>query len=206
MFLTMVISVVTFCIYSERQKMRNEQMQYNSLKEYTSQIEAMYKSVRAFKHDYVNILTSISGYLEAKDYDKLEVYFNDSVFKESGRLLRDNFKLNQLSNIKDMGFKGLASSKLIYAHEMGIDVEIDILHEIDNFYINIFDLNRIMGIYFDNAIEAAMACKQRKEIKFNIIKETKSVVVILKNTFNQENIALGRLNEYGYSTKGKEED
>lgn len=58
-------------------------------------------------------------------------------FKESGRLLRDNFKLNQLSNIKDMGFKGLASSKLIYAHEMGIDVEIDILHEIDNFYINI---------------------------------------------------------------------
>ena len=29
-----------------------------------------------------------------------------------------------------MGFKGLASSKLIYAHEMGIDVEIDILHEI----------------------------------------------------------------------------
>lgn len=60
--------------------MRNEQMQYNSLKEYTSQIEAMYKSVRAFKHDYVNILTSISGYLEAKDYDKLEVYFNDSVF------------------------------------------------------------------------------------------------------------------------------
>ena len=88
-----------------------------------------------------------------------------------------------------MGFKGLASSKLIYAHEMGIDVEIDILHEIDNFYINIFDLNRIMGIYFDNAIEAAMACKQRKEIKFNIIKETKSVVVILKNTFNQENIA-----------------
>ena len=132
MFLTMVISVVTFCIYSERQKMRNEQMQYNSLKEYTSQIEALYKSVRAFKHDYVNILTSISGYLEAKDYDKLEVYFNDSVFKESGRLLRDNFKLNQLSNIKDMGFKGLASSKLIYAHEMGIDVEIDILHEIDN--------------------------------------------------------------------------
>ena len=203
MFLTMVISVVTFCIYSERQKMRNEQMQYNSLKEYTSQIEAMYKSVRAFKHDYVNILTSISGYLEAKDYDKLEVYFNDSVFKESGRLLRDNFKLNQLSNIKDMGFKGLASSKLIYAHEMGIDVEIDILHEIDNFYINIFDLNRIMGIYFDNAIEAAMACKQRKEIKFNIIKEAKSVVVILKNTFNQENIALGRLNEYGYSTKGE---
>lgn len=84
----------------------------------------MYKSVRAFKHDYVNILTSISGYLEAKDYDKLEVYFNDSVFKESGRLLRDNFKLNQLSNIKDMGFKGLASSKLIYAHEMGIDVEL----------------------------------------------------------------------------------
>ena len=151
----------------------------------------------------VNILTSISGYLEAKDYDKLEVYFNDSVFKESGRLLRDNFKLNQLSNIKDMGFKGLASSKLIYAHEMGIDVEIDILYEIDNFYINIFDLNRIMGIYFDNAIEAAMACKQRKEIKFNIIKETKSVVVILKNTFNQENIALGRLNEYGYSTKGE---
>ena len=35
---------------------------YHRLQEYTNQIENMYSSLRSFKHDYSNILLSMSGY------------------------------------------------------------------------------------------------------------------------------------------------
>ncbi len=203
MFLTLIISIVIFKVFADRQKMRREKEQYENLKEYTTQIETMYQSIRAFKHDYVNILTSIAGYLEAEKYEELNTYFNDNILKESRKLTQDDFKLNMLSNIKEPGLKGLISSKLIYAHEIGIKVVIDILDEVEEFYINIFDLNRIMGIFLDNAIEAANECKENKEIRFNVIKEEKEVVITLMNTFEVDEVDINNIEKNGYSTKGE---
>lgn len=203
MFLTLLISIIIFKVFANRQKMRMEKEQYENLKEYTTQIETMYQSIRAFKHDYVNILTSIAGYLEAEKYEELNTYFNDNILKESRKLTQDDFKLNMLSNIKEPGLKGLISSKLIYAHEIGIKVVIDILDEVEEFYINIFDLNRIMGIFLDNAIEAAGECKDNKEIRFNVIKEEKAVVITLMNTFEVDEVDINNIEKNGYSTKGE---
>ena len=203
MFLTLLISIIIFKVFANRQRIRREKEQYENLKEYTTQIETMYQSIRAFKHDYVNILTSIAGYLEAEKYEELNTYFNDNILKESRKLTQDDFKLNMLSNIKEPGLKGLISSKLIYAHEIGIKVVIDILDEVEEFYINIFDLNRIMGIFLDNAIEAANECKENKEIRFNVIKEEKAVVITLMNTFEVDEVDINNIEKNGYSTKGE---
>ncbi len=40
------------------------------LQNYTSNLESMYNGLRSFKHDYVNILLSISGYIENGDMDE----------------------------------------------------------------------------------------------------------------------------------------
>ena len=133
----------------------------------------------------------------------MNTYFNDNILKESRKLTQDDFKLNMLSNIKEPGLKGLISSKLIYAHEIGIKVVIDILDEVEEFYINIFDLNRIMGIFLDNAIEAANECKENKEIRFNVIKEEKAVVITLMNTFEVDEVDINIIEKNGYSTKGE---
>lgn len=45
---------------------------YNRLQEYTNQVENMYSSLRSFKHDYNNIMLSISGYIESEDMDGLK--------------------------------------------------------------------------------------------------------------------------------------
>lgn len=201
--LTVIISLITFKVYNTRQNIIYEKEQYERLKEYTSQIEVMYQSIREFKHDYVNVLNSISGYLEEERYDELKKYFYESILKESKSIISDEFKLNQLTNIKDLGLKGLISSKLIYAHELGIKIVIDILDEIDTFYINSIDLNRIIGIYLDNAIEAALECKDDKEVFFNVVKEENSVAICIMNTFEDKHIPLSKLEQNGFSTKGE---
>lgn len=203
LLLSIVISLIAFKVYNTRESMRREKEQYESLKEYTNQIEIMYQSIRGFKHDYVNILNSISGYLEDEKYDELKNYFYENIMKESKNIIRDDFKLNQLSNIKDLALKGLMSSKLIYAHELGIEIVIDIMDEINTFYINSMDLSRIIGIYFDNAIEAALEFQGKKQIRFNVVKEENSVALCLMNTFVDKQIPLSKLEKNGFSTKGE---
>lgn len=202
LLLSIVISLIAFKVYNTRESMRREKEQYESLKEYTNQIEIMYQSIRGFKHDYVNILNSISGYLEDEKYDELKNYFYENIMKESKNIIRDDFKLNQLSNIKDLALKGLMSSKLIYAHELGIEIVIDIMDDINTFYINSMDLSRIIGIYFDNAIEAALEFQGKKQIRFNVVKEENSVALCLMNTFVDKQIPLSKLEKNGFSTKG----
>lgn len=202
MILALAISLIVFKVHHEREKMENEKQQFESLQEYTSQIESMYTNLRSFKHDYVNILATLSGYLEAKDYDGMERYFNENILPESHKMTKDNYRLNQLSNIKEKALKGLLSSKLIYAHEIGIDVYIDIMEEIENISMNIMDLTRIMGIYLDNAIEAARESAE-KEIRFNVVKEEHSVTLVLMNTFQNKEMIFGKIEQNGYSTKGE---
>lgn len=198
-----VISFVIYKFAKEKAQIALEKKRQEELQEYTKQIERMYNNLRSFKHDYVNVLMALSGYMEEKDYVGMEKYFIEHILPTNQRLNSENFRLSQLSNIKESALKGLVSSKLIYAHEMGVDIYIDIMEPIDRFPMNLLDLTRVLGIYLDNAIEASMDC-DRKEIKFNIINEEKSITIILMNTFVDKGIRLERIGTRSYSTKGKE--
>ena len=61
----------------------------------------------------------------------------------------------------------------------------------------------MLGIYLDNAIDAALEC-DRKEIKFNIVNEEKAITIILMNTFVDKGIQLERIGTRSYSTKGED--
>lgn len=199
--LAVLISTIVLRVVREQQEMENERKQQERLQEYTSQIENMYSSLRSFKHDYVNILVALSGYIEGEDYVGLKQYFNENILPTNQGINRGSFHLEKLSNIKQKALKGLISSKLVYAHELGIDVFIDIMEEIQEIPMNLMDLTRIIGIYLDNSIEAANEC-EKKEIKLNMVREEESIVIIIMNTFIPKGVPIGKLEEESFSTKG----
>lgn len=57
-----------------------KQKALQDLQDYTSNLEVMYNGLRSFKHDYINILLSISGYIENGDVDELKNYFDNKIF------------------------------------------------------------------------------------------------------------------------------
>ena len=62
-------------------------IQLSHLKNYNKQIENLYQSVRSFRHDYANILTTLKLGIEQNDIAIVkEVY--DSVFKDSDKHLK----------------------------------------------------------------------------------------------------------------------
>lgn len=154
--------------YLEKIQTEEKQKALQDLQDYTQNLEVMYNGIRSFKHDYVNILFSVSGYIENGDMDELKEFFNNKILPTKNLIDQGDYKLNQLSNIGVLEIKSLLSAKMIYAHESGIDVAIDIPDRVDGFPIDTIDLARLLGIFLDNAIEAALETEQPR-IGLNII-------------------------------------
>ena len=186
--------------YLERIQTEAKQKAMQDLQDYTRNLEAMYNSLRSFKHDYVNILLYLSGYIEDGDMDRLKDFFESKIFPTKNLITGEDYKLNQLSNISVLEIKSLLSAKMIYAHESGIDVTIDIPDKVESFLIDTVDLARILGIFLDNAIEATLKTEQ-PQIGLNIIQNKTGVSIIISNRFLDNGVMLHKLKQKGFSTK-----
>ena len=186
--------------YLERIQTEAKQKAMQDLQDYTRNLEAMYNSLRSFKHDYVNILLSLAGYIEDGDMDRLKDFFESKIFPTKNLITGEDYKLNQLSNISVLEIKSLLSAKMIYAHESGIDITIDIPDKVESFLIDTVDLARILGIFLDNAIEATLETEQ-PQIGLNIIQNKTGVSIIISNRFRDNGLMLHKLKQKGFSTK-----
>ena len=186
--------------YLEQIQTEAKQKAMQDLQDYTRNLEAMYNSLRSFKHDYVNILLSLSGYIEDGDMDRLKDFFESKIFPTKNLITGGDYKLNQFSNIGVLEIKSLLSAKMIYAHESGIDITIDIPDKVESFLIDTVDLARILGIFLDNAVEATLETEQ-PQIGLNIIQNKTGVSIIISNRFLDNGVMLHKLKQKGFSTK-----
>ena len=186
--------------YLEQVQTEAKQKAMQDLQDYTRNLEAMYNSLRSFKHDYVNILLSLSGYIEDGDMDRLKDFFESKIFPTKNLITGGDYKLNQFSNIGVLEIKSLLSAKMIYAHESGIDITIDIPDKVESFLIDTVDLARILGIFLDNAMEATLETEQ-PQIGLNIIQNKTGVSIIISNRFRDNGLMLHKLKQKGFSTK-----
>ena len=177
-----------------------KQKALRDLQDYTHNLEVMYNGLRSFKHDYVNILLSLSGYIENRDVDELRKFFETKIFPTKNLIDQGDFKLNQLGNIGVLEIKSLLSAKMIYAHESGIDVTIDIPDKVNSLLMDTVDLARILGIFLDNAIEATLETEQ-PQIGLNILQNQNGVSIIISNRFRDNGVVLHKLKQKGFSTK-----
>ena len=168
--------------HMEKVDIEMRQDSYNRLQEYTNQIENMYSSLRSFKHDYSNIMLSMSGYIEANDMEGLRDYFDKEILPLSKNITKNTAHINQLINIKTTELKSIISSKLLYAIELNINVGIEVTDEVTSIPMDTLDLCRVIGIFLDNAIEATLETDQ-PTIRFALINLDTEYIFIISNTF-----------------------
>ncbi len=173
-----------------------------SLKEYTANLEQVYNSLRSFKHDYVNIMASISSYLDEKHYDDLYEYFHSNIVPLQKELMQNTDTLNNLMHIKQLEVKSLLSYKMIYAIEKNIQVVIDIPDDIEHVNMKPVDFVRVLGIYLDNAIEAALETAAPK-VNLHFANMDTYIVLIISNSFVDKNLPISKMCELYATTKGE---
>ncbi|MFW2491749.1 sensor histidine kinase [Clostridium chromiireducens] len=200
-FSTIVMTYIVAMNFKKEIEFKNKKMEFDNLQEYTSNLESMYNDMRKFRHDYINILSSMTGYFENKDLDGLEEFFNKKILNLSESISKKDYKLDKLQNIKVTEIKGLLSSKVIRAQELGIDVFIDIMEPVEFINMDVIDLCKSIGILLDNAIEAALLCID-PSLKIGIINKKNSIVILIMNSCLKENPPIYKMFQKGFSTKG----
>lgn len=199
------ISVYVFMIGFFVQKSNNNKLtnKYDQLIDYSKTYEQELVKRSKKQHEYKNQLVIIKSMIEDNDADVID-YING--------ILHDNDKnkdtkwLTRLTNIPLGGLKGLRYYKINEMISKGIDVNLEVAESLNkkslwkNYSENSHDISKIIGVYIDNAIEAA-SLSTSKEVEIQFYLENNNIVLCLGNTF-VGNIDLSKIDAEGYSTKG----
>ena len=186
----------------EREIRAQKDNQLQALSDYSHHVEALYNELRSFRHDYINVLTSLRLGLAQQDLDAIQQIY-DTVLKDSAKYLNDDkFDLAKLSRLEDNAVKSVLSAKLLEAQNKGISISVEIEDAIHDFKIELLDFIRILSILLDNAIEGSLT-SPRPRIAIALIQDEDVLVLIVENSTGQEKLLTDPLFEPGYSSKGE---
>ncbi len=199
--LTFIMIAAIVKEYETNAQIMLKQNSYDNLQEYMSQIEELYQNIRAFRHDYSNIMASMAVYINDNDMEGLKEYYDKQIMPINRLLNKEKDVVARLLNLNIIELKGLISVKINYALEMKIKVDLEIADRIEKINIKNIDLVRIMGILLDNAIEACQEC-EAPYINLSIIKMDNGAAIIIRNTYRKKAIEYSKLGKPGITTKG----
>lgn len=246
--ITILILVAVIKTMIEESETKAKLLHYKNLQEYTDKLEVLYSDMRTFRHDYLNILSTMSDYINNHDIEHLEHYYNEQVLPFNSTMKDTDHKLNSLIHIKLVELKSLLSLKILSSYNKNLNVTVEIFEDIDQVSMYTLDLSRLLGIYLDNAIEAAeetedkilniaiikiddenpnadiknekntdKTLSQKKEEKEHLLKllhlkskpkqayeyeNRNRVIFIIQNSCLAESVPFGKINAFGYSSKG----
>ncbi|WP_342757490.1 GHKL domain-containing protein [Kineothrix sedimenti] len=165
----------------KNQELEFIKQQKQSLEEYVKKIEDLYQDTRIFKHDYINILSTMQYYIDDDDIDNLKVFFRSKILPSSEALTNKESIIGKLSNIKVLELKSILYAKLISAMNQKLNITLEIQEEISSISMDTLDLSTVIGAFMDNAIEAAKVSEEKKLLILLIYSE-ESVTIVISNS------------------------
>lgn len=170
-----------------------------SAEEYNHSLQVLHDSVRSFKHDFDNMVTTIGGYIKTNDMKGLETYYTELV--DDCQRVNNLYILNP-EVVNNDGIYNLLTKKYHEADSKDIKVNITFLLDLNNLHMKIYEFARILGILLDNAIEASSECEE-KIINLTFRNDTKNHIelIIVENTYYDKTVDTEKIFEKGISGK-----
>ena len=196
--------IFSLYIYNSSKKIRQDKLslqQIKDLKTYTQQLESSQRSLRKFKHDYQNMLLSLK--LSAKKSHDKELI--DKLAEYSSKTLEDKvlWQFNDVDNVKDELLKSLFISKLNRIFQNNIQYSFEcriVIENLSNKY-NSFDIVRILGIVYDNAIEESLEFGDEAKIDTMIYQENGELEIEIRNRYRDTDLTIQDIKKSGFTTK-----
>lgn len=208
----MLVIQIIFSVFIYRatlkiQKDKLTRQQQKILISYMNSLENTQKTLRKFKHDYQNMLNSLE--LSASDdtshalLKKLEHYSKTKFNKEV------LWRFNDVNNVSDPLLKSIVITKLNKVFQQGYTYHFECTQKITQLpNIDTFDLVRIIGIAYDNAIEESQLVakkyhdNKRAEIDSMLYQsEPGEIEFVVRNRIANNQISKNDLTTANFTTK-----
>lgn len=177
------------------------EQELHSLSVYSKQIEGLYEELRAFRHDYANILASLKEGIDQDDMSMVRNIYN-AVLEDSGKFIQHSrFNIGRLTNIDNDAIKSLLSAKFLEAESHHIEVELEVKDKIGAPDIPLLDYVRLVSILCENAIEAAIEA-EKPAMVIACFYQGDDYLLIIDNTTKEERVPVELIYQKNYSSKG----
>ena len=202
-FFNFICLLIYYCLsfYSlaKLMKLAVTTQKLESAKEYNKTLHILHDSVRGFKHDFDNIVTTIGDYIKTNDMKGLEKYY--SQLEEDCEKVNNLYILNP-DIINNPGIYNLLTTKYSEATEKGIKVNLTFLLDLKNLHMKIYEFARMLGILLDNAIDAASEADEKVlNIVFRKDSRNNRNIVLIENTYKDKNINIDEIFNKGVTGK-----
>lgn len=175
--------------------------EHENLENYVENLEKMLEEMRAFRHDYKNMLATMAGYIHENQMEDLRLFFYEKMQFPLAESEKQIEAWKCLNKIQPMDLKGFLYEKLLLILTKNISVQIKVSERINGEYQFMDDLIRILGIFIDNAIEEA---EKRTGGIINITITNTEIGILFCVANNYEVTPnLSFMGRKGYSTKGE---
>ncbi|MEC1771138.1 sensor histidine kinase [Schinkia azotoformans] len=206
LYLSLIILLFSLLLRTTKKEyiVKQKEILQQHFSEYTKALAKVNEDMQKFRHDYMNILLSIRGYLDEKNIDGLTDYFYTNIIPTEQRTLFRNKMFGVLEKIEVLDIKSIIASKMIQAERGNIEVNLEIPQQISQINIDPIDLTRVLGIYLDNAIEASESIKNPCINMAFFLNMEEGIIIIIENKCNPNNLHLDKLFNQPFSTKGEQ--
>ncbi len=195
-----IFTVITIIFIQSKNKYRTLSDEYDNLFNYVQNFEEWIEKEQLNRHEYKNQLAVLRSIAKDK-----------KVINKIDEILEDNINIegevvSQLKDLPKGGLKGLIYYKVALAQKKKIKLIVDISLKSKSYLqklceSQIKDICKLIGIYFDNAIEAAENTKE-KYILLEIYDLSDKVNIVISNTF-KETDNLDNKHLKGITSKGE---
>lgn len=198
--ITIIFTILVCLFIQSRNNYNSLSDEYDTLFSYVQNFEDWIEKEQLNNHEYKNQLAVIRSITKDK-----------KVINKINDILEDNINIKKdvVHKLKDLpkgGLKGIMYYKVAIAQKNKIHIDVDV--NIDRKSIinrlneqQMKTLSKLIGIYLDNAIEAAIETK-KKVIIIEIYDLVEQTNIIISNTFTTTD-NFHKRNEKGVSTKGE---
>lgn len=199
-FITMIIlAVISYIFINDKINYYQLNDEYDTLFGYVQNFEEWIEKEQLNRHEYKNQIAILRSLTKEKELiNKIDELLEDNI----------NIKNEQVYKLKELpkgGLKGLMYYKVAIAQKNKLNIDVDVslnktktLNKLDE--LEMKTLCNLVGIYFDNAIEASKETK-KKLLVLEIYNIKNTIKIIISNSFINRDI--DRRNEKGFTTKGK---
>lgn len=151
----------------------------NKLELYNKTMQELIDTQRRTVHEFNNKMTVLNGYIADKKYEEASFFILKSL-KETKNLDSNLFK-----NIKNSGLKSLLLFKYAEIKDKNIGFELMVNKRIESLIVDSDDVCKILGIFLDNAIEAAVNSRN-PFISVGIVRIEESINITIMNSLADE--------------------
>ena len=196
-----ILFIVCIKTVKKEEEQKAEEKQLEILESYIKNLEQLNEKTSAFRHDYKNILSGLSGFLKEGKTEEMTVYLSEIIHATEKICEGQDSAWKELRYVYPLELKGFLYEKILSASAQKIQMQVQVDEKLDFKCSYMNDVIRILGIFIDNAIEETRDMENGYIIIVAMNTEQGCLFSVTNNYKTKPELAL--MQQRGYTTKGE---